>query len=150
MSCQVQTKANVQLAKIRKLPAWYLQQAAEAMAKQSQTLGERIRSARKELHLRQKDIAAAIHVEPLTVSRWERDEHTPDFTKIELLAGILKKPVSFLVDAPKERAPDDPVLIEIRGIRAAQGQILDELAALRKERAPDSPARSRRAGGRSA
>lgn len=71
----------------------------------------RIRSARVEKGWKQKHLAAAVRVEPMTVSRWERGATTPDFDALALIAEATEKPVSYFL-AEDERASMEPQLVE--------------------------------------
>jgi transcriptional regulator with XRE-family HTH domain len=137
MTCQVRTSATTRLDEIRKLPSWYLEQAAEALVTAKSDLGKRIREARDEKGWVQKQLAAAVHVEPTTISRWECGVHEPDLGKIDLLAEVLGKPVSFFVDEPERRD-------QLGRIEEQLGSVADELAAvirLLNERLPKATPR---------
>ena len=43
---------------------------------------------------------ALAHVEPVTVSRWERGENTPDLGKLELIAAATDRPLTHFVGEP--------------------------------------------------
>ena len=68
-------------------------------------LGERVRSRRERLRLRQADLAAALRVSAQAVSNWERGENAPD---LSVLAGLdfTYKDVSALL-AKIHESPDD-------------------------------------------
>lgn len=68
------------------------------MAAQRKQLGERIAQARKDRRWKQKELAAAVHVEPTTVSRWETGRHAPDIDVLEQVARALDRPLSYFVD----------------------------------------------------
>lgn len=93
--------ANTALTLPRKLLDDYLSKAAEAMAAKNQELGLHIKQARAERGWRQKDLAQAVHVEPMTVSRWERGINTPDLATLALIANVTGKPQSFFVEERK-------------------------------------------------
>ena len=125
--------ATYRLAKSRMMLDDYMREAAEVLALRQMELGDRIRKARKDKGWKQKHLAGAVHVEPLTVSRWERGQHTPPLETLELIAQETGKPLSFFLDPPKERAEDDPVSArldaiesEIRELRqAVEGLVVD-------------------------
>jgi transcriptional regulator with XRE-family HTH domain len=79
-------------------------------------VGERLRTARRSAGLTQKQLAEALRVEAITVSRWERGVTSPSLPRLERIAELTATTMSDLV-----RAPD-----------AASGQAV-ELAALREE-----------------
>jgi transcriptional regulator with XRE-family HTH domain len=66
-------------------------------AKKSSQVGDRIRTARAEKGWKQKNLAAEVSVEPITVSRWERGATTPDLRVLGLVAEATGKPLSFFV-----------------------------------------------------
>jgi transcriptional regulator with XRE-family HTH domain len=73
-------------------------------------LGAKLQRARLDRGLKQKDVAAAVHVEPVTVSRWERGATTPDLGMLERLAELYGIPLSAFVS---ERATElDGALVE--------------------------------------
>jgi transcriptional regulator with XRE-family HTH domain len=65
-------------------------------------LGDRIREARAAKGWKQKNLAAEVEVEPITVSRWERGATTPDLDVLRLVAEATGRPLSYFVsdDAP--------------------------------------------------
>jgi len=93
--------ANTALTLPRRLLDDYLSKAAEAMAAKGEELGRRIKQARDERGWKQKDLAQAVHVEPMTVSRWERGVNTPDLDTLALIAKATGKPQSFFVEERK-------------------------------------------------
>ena len=93
--------ANTALTIPRRLLDDYLSKAAEAMASKNEDLGQRIKQAREDRGWKQKDLAQAVHVEPMTVSRWERGVNTPDLDTLALVARVTGKPNSFFVEERK-------------------------------------------------
>ena len=83
---------------------------------ESEGVCARLRSARRAAGLTQKQLAAELGVESITVSRWERGVTTPSLVRLRRVAELTETTVSDLV-----RAPD-----------AVTGQTA-ELAALREE-----------------
>jgi transcriptional regulator with XRE-family HTH domain len=102
----LQTAANGRLAAPRSLLDRYLREAAEAMAEQRKELGKRIAQARSEKRWKQKELAAAVHVEPTTVSRWETGRHAPDIDVLEEIARVTDKPLSFFLDGAAPAGDD--------------------------------------------
>jgi transcriptional regulator with XRE-family HTH domain len=70
------------------------------MAQQRIELGRRIAEARKSKRWKQKELAAAVHVEPTTVSRWENGRHAPDLDVLDQIARATDKPLAFFIDSP--------------------------------------------------
>lgn len=61
-------------------------------------LGQRIRSRREKLGLKQHDIAHALQVSPQAVSKWERGENGPDLSILGALATLLGVSTDWLLD----------------------------------------------------
>src|SRR4051794_23329838 len=66
-------------------------------------VGERIRAARAAKGWKQKNLAAEVEVEPITVSRWERGATTPDLDVLRLVAEATGKPLSYFVSSDEEQ-----------------------------------------------
>ena len=60
---------------------------------------------------KQKNLAAEVRVEPITVSRWERGATTPDFDALGLIAEATGKPLSYFL-ADDEAARAEPQMAE--------------------------------------
>jgi transcriptional regulator with XRE-family HTH domain len=75
-----------------------LQEAAEQVAARHVELGARIKNARDARGWKPKHLAAAVSVEPVTVSRWERGVHAPDVGTIYLIAEKTGQSVGFFID----------------------------------------------------
>lgn len=82
-----------------------LQQAAEALALRNAALGQRIKAARDGKRWKQKELAAAMNVEPVTVSRWERGVHTPDLLTLQLLAEKTGRPLVYFTEVLEVGTP---------------------------------------------
>ncbi len=65
-------------------------------------MGKKICDLRKKRELTQKDLALAIGVSPLMVSKWERDLALPNTSHLPDLARTLGVDVSFLLDSSEE------------------------------------------------
>lgn len=68
------------------------------MARNNKTLGERIKEARDARGWKQKDLAAKVNVEPMTVSRWERGVNQPDMDTLRVVAQVTQMPLAFFVE----------------------------------------------------
>jgi transcriptional regulator with XRE-family HTH domain len=89
-------------------------------------IAARIKSARVEKGWKQKHLAAAVRVEPVTVSRWERGATTPDFDALALIAEATGKPVSYLL-AEETAEPREPQLSDaVQRLEAAAERIATE------------------------
>jgi transcriptional regulator with XRE-family HTH domain len=102
-------RANAALAIPRKLLDGYLREAAARLAQRRDIVGTRIREAREAKGWLQKDLAGRVHVEPQTISNWERSVTTPDFDKLEILARELGQPVAFFVSESGADEANDQV-----------------------------------------
>lgn len=92
-------------------------------------VGEQIRRAREAKHWKQKDLAIRVHVEPQTISNWERGVRVPDWDKIKILARELEQPLSFFVaEQPSRNGSDEPTLAaEVAEVHRKLDRILDLL-----------------------
>lgn len=113
MSITSETRANALLAVPRKLLDNYLMQAADQMARERMVVGEKIKKAREAKRWKQKDLAVRVHVEPQTISNWERGVRVPDWDKLEILARELEQPLSYFVTEEQLEATSDDRLRQI-------------------------------------
>jgi transcriptional regulator with XRE-family HTH domain len=102
------------------------------MAQQRTELGRRIAEARKAKRWKQKELAAAVHVEPTTVSRWETGRHAPDLDVLDEIARATDRPLSFFVDAPSRNGHsslgiDDEALIRHQEVIGRLDSIEEQL-----------------------
>jgi transcriptional regulator with XRE-family HTH domain len=67
-------------------------------------VGVKIASARKAKGWKQKHLAAAVDVEPVTISRWETGAHMPPVAKLFEIAAALEIPTGDLVTGIEEAA----------------------------------------------
>lgn len=116
MSKTSDLQANALLAAPRTLLLSYLEEAAEKLASRRRIVGERIKWARETKGWLQKELARRVHVEPQTVSNWERGVSTPDLDKIEVLARELEHPVAyFFADEAGSEGASEADLATLRG-----------------------------------
>ena len=111
------TGANAQLAAPRKLLDDYLREATSRLARRRQVVGDRIREAREAKGWLQKTLAARVHVEPQTVSNWERGVSTPDLEKLEMVARELGQPLAYFVSEEPVSQPVVEATEEARDLR---------------------------------
>jgi transcriptional regulator with XRE-family HTH domain len=128
MSRATSSLATAELAVPRRLLLTYIEEAQAQLARRREIVGDRIREARNAKGWLQKELARRVHVEPQTVSNWERGVSTPDLDKLDLLAEVLEQPVSYFLVSPAEDPPEPagPIAERLAGVEA-------ELAALRGE-----------------
>lgn len=104
-----------------------MEEAAAKLARRRAIVGDRIREARERKNLLQKELAVRVHVEPQTVSNWERGVTAPDLDKLDLLARELDTTVAFFLVEPAVEASraDEWRLVreELAGMAAALGRI---------------------------
>lgn len=114
------------------------------VAMRQAALGAAIRRARKEKRWKQKELAAAVHVEPITVSRWERGVSKPDLDMLEEVGRATGKPLSFFVADEQETADEQDQLRQI--VQEELEAVLEAIARLEKlVRRSSSPAPRARA-----
>ena len=94
-------------------------------------IGVRIREARADKGWKQKELAAQVAVEPITVSRWERGATTPDLDVLGLVADATGKPLSYFVESASDAAAADDRLERLEQrldrLERAVGRLLDRL-----------------------
>lgn len=71
------------------------------------SFGERLRQRRKELKLKQEDIANHLGVRISTVSQWETATHMPDIDTVQLLAKYLETSADYLLGLTDSPRPID-------------------------------------------
>ena len=99
-------------------------------------VGERIRQARAERGWKQKNLAAEVSVEPITVSRWERGATTPDLQVLGRVAEATGKPLSYFVGDDGEASAGSTLesaadRIETAALRVAEAS--ERMAAVASE-----------------
>lgn len=123
----VETLRTNRLASTSKMRAYLnrtMREAAAEMAKRRRDLGGQVRQARLDKKWKQKQLAAAVNVEPTTVSRWETGTTAPDLEMIDLIAKATDKPFSFFVVDDEPTTPvSDRYAEELAKIR----ELLEEL-----------------------
>ncbi len=63
------------------------------------TLGEKLKSARKDSGLTQKQLAEKLFVSRQAVTKWEADKGMPDIENIQLLSKILNRSIDYLLES---------------------------------------------------
>ena len=105
-------------------------------------VGARLRTARRSVGLTQKQLAEALSVESITVSRWERGVTTPSLPRLRRIAEMTETTVSDLVRAPDAATAQAVELAALREELAETRALVDRVA-----RTLDQLARPRSAGG---
>ena len=91
-------------------------------------VGERIREARADKGWKQKELAAEVAVEPITISRWERGATTPDLDVLRLVADATGKPLSYFVSGGDTPSPALDARVE--SLEQSLGRVEQKLDAL--------------------
>ncbi len=66
------------------------------------TFGKKLRQARNEKHLTQKQLAEFVNAKHNSVSDWENDKNKPDPDTIELLCGVLEISPNYLLNSKSD------------------------------------------------
>lgn len=107
------------------------------------TFGDRLAGAREHLGMDQAELARRLGVKLATLRAWEQDISEPRANKLQMAAGLLNVSLSWLLSGEGDGLdgpPDDmalpsdvePLLNEMRQIRAEIAQRTDRLARLEK------------------
>ena len=99
-------------------------------------MGVRLRTARRSAGLTQKQLAEALGVESITVSRWERGVTTPSLPRLRRIAEITGTTVSDLVRAPEAATAHAAELVALREELAETRQLVDRVAHALERLAP--------------
>ena len=105
-------------------------------------VGARLRTARRSAGLTQKQLAEALSLESITVSRWERGVTTPSLPRLRRIAEMTETTVSDLVRAPDAATAQAVELAALREELAETRALVDRVA-----RTLDQLARPRSAAG---
>jgi len=109
-------------------------------------VGGRLRVARRSAGLTQKQLAGALDVESITVSRWERGVTSPSLPRLRRIAEITETTVSDLVRSPDAVAAHAVELAALREELAETRDLVDRIArTLDRLVQPQSAASSRSA-----
>jgi transcriptional regulator with XRE-family HTH domain len=109
-------------------------------------VGARLRTARRAAGLTQKQLAEALGVESITVSRWERGVTVPSLSRLRRIAEVTETTVSDLVRAPDAMSGQAAEIAALREELAETRQLVDRVArALERLARPRSSASSLRA-----
>ena len=108
-------------------------------------VGGRLRTARRSAGLTQKQLAEALSVESITVSRWERGVTSPSLPRLRRIAEITETTVSDLVRAPDAVTAHAAELAALREELAETRELVDRVArTLERLAQPRSAGDSRR------
>lgn len=99
-------------------------------------MGGRLRTARRSAGLTQKQLAEAIGVESITVSRWERGVTSPSLPRLRRIAEMTETTVSDLVRAPDAATAHAVELAALREELAETRELVDRVALALERLAP--------------
>ena len=91
-------------------------------------MGARLRTARRSVGLTQKQLAAELGVETITVSRWERGVTTPSLPRLRRIAELTETTVSDLVRAPDAATAHAVELAALREELAETRELVNRIA----------------------
>ncbi len=91
-------------------------------------MGSRLRAARRGAGLTQKQLAAELGVEAITVSRWERGVTSPSLPRLRRIAEFTGTTVSDLVRAPDASSAHAVELAALREELAETRALVDRVA----------------------
>lgn len=77
------------------------------------SIGERIENLRKSADLSQGDLAKLMGVSRQAVSKWEKDQSSPDTIKLIQLADVLNTEVEFLATGKKPVYEPAPIVVNM-------------------------------------
>jgi transcriptional regulator with XRE-family HTH domain len=89
-------------------------------------VAEKIKAARAAKGWKQKQLAAEVSVEPMTVSRWERGATTPDFDALGLIAEATGKPLAYFLGDDQVPSAEPSLAEAVERIEAAAARIARE------------------------
>lgn len=109
------------------------------MSTNLETLGARVREARKEKRMTQQEMAGRMNVSVQSVSQWETDRTRPALARIFDIAEILGLTVEWLLggEGTKDAPQYDPGLIRTRLVRELRWQEIKKLGFFGSEMPPD-------------
>jgi transcriptional regulator with XRE-family HTH domain len=111
-------------------------------------VGGRVRAARRAAGLTQKQLAESLGVEPITVSRWERDVTSPSLPRLRRIAELTETTVSDLVRTKDSVSAQAAELAALREELAETRELVDRVVqALERLAPPRSNSGSQRASG---
>ena len=99
-----------------------------ASTRHTDGLGARLRTARRSAGMTQKQLADALHVESITVSRWEREVTSPSLPRLRHIAELTSTTVSDLVRAPDAATAHSVELAALRDELAETRELVDRVA----------------------
>ena len=96
------------------------------------TIGERIKQARKENGMTQKELAEKTGLSIGTVQGYEQRKYNPKRASIEKVASALNVPVSDLLDKPRTNTPTDHTESRLNQLMEECGELISTAARYRR------------------
>ncbi len=92
------------------------------------TLGERIKKARKQAKLSQLQLGVALKVSDKTISGYESDRISPPIEKLQKIAELLKKPITYFLGIDER---DYSIQARLRAVEIKLREIRQELREIK-------------------
>lgn len=92
------------------------------------TLGEKVRTARKEAQLSQLELGVALKVSDKTISGYESNRISPPIEKLQKIAELLKKPITYFLGVDER---DYSVQSRLRAVEIHLREIRQELREIK-------------------
>jgi transcriptional regulator with XRE-family HTH domain len=92
------------------------------------TFGEKIKRARKEAKLSQLQLGVALKVSDKTISGYESNRISPPIEKIQKIAELLKKPITFFLGIDER---DYSIQSRLRAVEITLREIRQELREIK-------------------
>ena len=99
-------------------------------------MGGLVRAARRAAGLTQKQLAEALGVEPITVSRWERDVTSPSLPRLRRIAELTQTTVPELVRTGDSLSEQAAELAALREELAETRELVDRVVQALERLAP--------------
>ena len=96
------------------------------------TIGERVKQARKEKKLTQKELAEQIGVHPANISQFERGKRNPKLENINKIASALGILTSELLGEPRPTTPTDHTESRLNQLMEECGELISASARYRR------------------
>jgi len=97
--------------------------------KYKKSIGERIKKARKEVGLSQKELANRLHLSDKTISSYEVGRTIPSFTTIRKISKTVHKPITYFDEDSNQEDLD----LQIK-IKTIEKELLEIKKLLRKKK----------------
>lgn len=95
------------------------------------TFGQRLRAARKEKQLTQKELAVKIKAAHNSISNWENDQNMPDPDTIQNLCWALDVQPNYFFDVDTHNLPESPQLLPpVFTLKPGEEQMIRKFRAL--------------------